>query len=1090
WQHADFPLTAADVCTAYAPWTFDASVYEIFPALTAGAALHVLPEDLRLDASGLRDYFRRNRVSVSFLPPQVGHQVLDGHDFPDLRVVTLAGDKPGRLAPRPFTVRNCYGPTEFTVCATSWPVTEHRAAPPIGAPIANARCSILGRHGQLQPFGAAGELCLSGVQVARGYLNRPEQTGAAFVANPFVSDGPHARVYRTGDLCRLMPDGNLEFLGRIDGQVKLRGQRLEPGEIESALLAHPLVTAAVAVLHAEGQAALLAAYATVLPGVRESELSAWLAARLPRWMLPQAIVLLDAMPLTANGKIDRDALPRPLVAARGDSAPRGPEEKALAAAWRDILGVDSPGLEDNFLALGGDSIKAMLVVARMRAMGYGLTSRDVLHGATLAATASQLRLAPVAEGAAMVSPGRRPAGRDATALAARFGQGMEAVYGLTPMQEGLLYHHTLEPGSPAYVEQSRLDLRGPLDADELARRVTQAGRRHGSLRTVFAWKGLSQPWQIVLGEAALVLERTDLTALPAPEQDERMRALLARVRADGLDLERGPLLRLTLCALGPDHHALLVSFHHIILDGWSLGVLAGELFGATVPAPAPPFARYVDWLQGRDQAAHLAFWATYLEGARSASLPGRKAASTRDDRDLPLQVGPDLSERLSALAIQSGVTVNTVLQAAWAVALGRTVNEDDVIFGAVYSGRDIDLPDAAATVGLFVNTVPVRVRVNPERTVRQLLAEVRDGSRALEAHVHVPLTDIRRQAGAGGALVEHLFVFENLPPLETGGALAVETAGGFNQTTYDLALVLDHGRELRGRIQYNAAALDPWLVEGLGRHFVTVLRQFADNADMRTATVRLIEPRANVVAQRVPAPRTTVVDLFRRSATRHAARTALVDGAARWTYAELDARSEALAHRLRELGAGPESVVAMLLPRSAACVLGLLAILKAGAAYLVLDPGYPDERLAALLADAAPRALIATADHAARVPGFDGPVIDIAAPLDAAPGVPPSPGPRDLAYLVHTSGTTGRPKGVMIEHRSLANFCAWHVEHYRLTPEDRAAHVFSFAFDASAWGIFPLLASGGAIHVLDDATRTDPRLMHAYFEDHAITLAN
>jgi len=1091
WQHASFPLTENDVCTAYAPWSFDASVYEIFPALTGGAALHILPEELRLDTEGLRAFFLQHEVSVAFLPPLVGHQVLDEHEFPALRVVTLAGDKPGALAPRSFCLRNCYGPTEFTVCATSWPVTARREDPPIGAPIAGARCHVLGRHGQLQPFGVAGELCVSGVQTARGYLNRPEQTARVFVPNPFAPDaeGPHARMYRTGDLCRLMPDGNLEFLGRKDSQLKLRGRRLEPGEIEAALLAHPDVTSAVTVLRDGGE---LAAYVVMAQITDTSEVTAWLHDRLPQWMVPQNIMALDALPLTANGKVDRNALPHPPARPSGTSQPTTAREKALAQAWTAVLGVRDPGLSDNFFALGGDSIKAMLVVSRLRADGYALTSRILFQNPTLAATASQLRRTDN-RSAAQATDGRKPEGRDQTLLSARFGSRMDSVHGLTPMQEGLLFHHTVEPA--AYIEQSRLDLCGPLDADTLARRLELAVQRHSILRTVFAWKGLTRPWQIVLRGTNHALIRENLQALSEPDQIERMDELMAEVRAGGLDLENGPLLTLTLCLLGPERHALLVSFHHIILDGWSLGILARELFSpdsfdTNLAGPAIPFSRYVEWIEAQDTAAHRAFWQEHLDGATATAIPGRRLSTDRayDGRDLPLRFDPNLSERLMDLATRCQVTMNTLIQAAWSVVLHRATNGTDVIFGTVLSGRNVDLDGVADMVGMFVNTVPMPIRLNPELPFSRILTQVQDLALAIEPHAHLPLAEIQRLSPLGGALIGHLLVFENLPPMETKGPLRISPAKGFNRTTYDLSLVFDHGAQLTGRMQYNAAALEPWLVESLGQFLMAVLRQVADNADIRLADIHLDAPE-EIRPPHEPVS-TTVVDMFRASATRHAQSIALVCGEEACTYAELDARTQDLAHALVRLGAGPDSTVAVLLSRSKEQIVSQLGILKAGAAYLILDPAHPDERLRRLLSDAAPRVLILEEPLLDRVRDFCGATIDINAPLPRTNAPLPTPAPRSLAFLVYTSGTTGQPKGVMIEHRSLANFCAWHVRHYRVTPEDRAAHAFSFAFDASAWGIFPLLAAGGCVHVLDDATRMDPQLMRDYFDRHGITMAN
>ncbi|GAU08626.1 non-ribosomal peptide synthetase [Desulfoplanes formicivorans] len=1091
WQHTDFPLTATDVCTTYAPWTFDASVYEIFPALTAGATLHIIPEPLRLDIEALRDYFHAHGISVSFLPPQVGHQVLDGHEFPDLRVVTLAGDKPGPLTPRSYQLRNCYGPTEFTVCATSWPVTTSRTSPPIGTPIANTRCHILGRHGQLQPFGAPGELHLSGIQIARGYLNRPEQTARAFVANPFAQEGPHARMYRTGDICRLMPDGNLDFIGRMDGQVKLRGQRLELGEIESALLAHDSVDNAVAVLHEDGEKNLLTAYVT--PRMEDTEfLLDWLTTRLPRWMVPGRICSLQHLPLTANGKIDHAALPAPQEeAAPAPSQPRTEQEKTVAAIWREVLDVASPGREDNFFALGGDSIKAMMVVSRLRARGYQLTSQLLFNHPRLCQVAAKLQKSRTTEPPVPVSPTPQPPERDLHILGQRFGKRLLAVHPLTPMQEGLLYHHTREPESATYIEQSNLDLRGPLDIEALRTRLAGCVQRHAMLRTLFAWKGLSSPWLIEVSDAGVVLEEEDLQDLPEDKQLERMEELQRSVREHGLDLEEGPLFRLILCVLGPNHHALLVSFQHSILDGWSMGILASELFSAEPPAPTAPFSTYIHWLASQDHAAAQAFWRQWLQGAESTDLPGHriKAQGPYDGQTIPLHCGSDLSRKLTALAGDCQVTINTVLQTAWALVLSRAVNNDDVVFGTVLSGRNIDLPHVENMVGLFVNTVPMRITFPDNQPLRQVLTRVQADMLRMEPHAHIPLAHIQQLTPLGNGLINHLFVFENLPSSHPDQALGITTSGGFNQTNYDLALVFEQGQELNGRLQFNATALDTWLVQDLGNHFLHVLHQMADNPDIIPSALSLCVP-ATISPMAVSSKDTTVVDLFRSSVARHGQNIAVVCGDNSLTYEELDTRSDALAHKLRELGAGPERTIAILLPRSAEYMVALLAILKSGSAYVTLDPAYPQDRMTHILSDAAPCVLISDPSMAELATAFDGPRLDVRTSYTPTSKSLPAPHPESLAYVVYTSGTTGQPKGVMIEHRSLANFCTWHIQAYEVTPEDRAGLVFSFAFDAAAWGIFPILAAGATIDVLDDPHRTSLQRMHTHFDTHGITLAN
>jgi len=1108
WQHASFPFTGAEVCTSYAPWTFDASVYEIFPPLTCGATLHVLPEELRLDSEGLRDYFLEQGVAVAFLPPQVGRQLLADTDFPALRAVTLAGDKPGALAPRSFKLMNCYGPTEFTVCATSWPVTIPHNDPPIGTPIANSRCYVLDRQGHPQPLGVAGELCLAGMQTARGYLNRAEQTAERFVANPFaVEEADYRRLYRTGDRCRLMPDGNFYFLGRIDEQIKIGGRRLEPGEIEAALLQHPAVTEALVIPGAEDAASRLWAYLIAAERVAEEELSSWLRERLPHWMVPSAFLFLEEFPLTGNGKVDRKALPRPPRRLDDDfaMAPQTPAEKALAVVWQDVLGAGSVGRNDGFFALGGDSIKAMLVVSRLRAAGYRLDIKTLFRHVTLAAVAANLRRSSSGSpGDAAVPPaGRVPQGADQSLLTSRFSARLETVYGLTPMQEGLLHLHTLDPRSPAYIEQSLVSVEGELDPDRLCRRLRRAADRHPVLRTVFIWRETTQPWQAVLKDGGPAYRHEDLGNLDDDAQKRRLEERMAEVRRDGLDLEKGPLFDLTLFTLAPDRHALLISFHHIILDGWSIGLLAGELFGTQErEGSGVPFSRFVHWLEGQDKDAHRDFWRRYLDGVKITDLPGRKIPAGVPAPDyvrqsLPLPLDEELAGRLAGLAADRRVTLGTLLRTAWGVVLGRANNRNDAVFGAVLAGRSGAIDGLDEMVGLCVETVPVRVSWQADTLFSELLQRMQEEALALEAHAHLPLVDIQRLTPLGSALIRHLFVIENLPETGAGGAPALTLASGFNQTDYDLSLVIDQGEKPAASFHYNGAVLAAAQVKGLGDSLLTLLRRIAAEGDSLLSRLEIVsaEELRKVVAgfndTDAGEPASTIVDLFRQTVIRYPRNIALVCGAQRYTYGELDAASDRLAARLCRLGTGADKVVAVLMERSADYVAALLGILKAGAAYLCLDPSWPPQRLRFLLQDAAPVAVVG--DEALRplAPGFSIPWLTLEECGEGAvAGSAAAPGLRDLAYVVYTSGTTGHPKGVMIEHRSLANFCTWHVRHYGLGPEDIAGHLFSFSFDASAWGIWPPLTAGGAIHILDHGTRTDVQGIRDYFDSQGITLAN
>jgi amino acid adenylation domain-containing protein/non-ribosomal peptide synthase protein (TIGR01720 family) len=1126
-----------DVFSLYAPFIFDASIYEAFPALGCGAAVAVAPPEIRTESEELAEFFRAERVSVAFLPPMVGKPLLAAHTFPRLRVVTLAGDSPGALRKMPFKLMNCYGPTEFSVCATFWPVTEDAETPPIGQPVANARCYVLDSRRRLVPFGVAGELYLSGIQLAQGYVGLAEKTAQCFIANPFAGKGEanFARMYKTGDLCRRLPDGNLVFLGRLDRQIKIRGQRFEPGEIEQTLRAHPAVAEAAAVIVQQGAAKLprVGVTLTSSAAVTEKALMDWLAERLPAWMLPAGLEILPALPLTVNGKIDRAALAAQIAAAPPPRNAPPPQTSALngetallRGIWTDVLALDANAPVDDeasFFALGGDSIKAMQMVTRLRAQGLRMTTRQIFRLQSLRRVAAELE--PLTTSAVTLSPASvpvhvpvaaaaaHPALAEITARYAALGKHVEQVLPATPMQEGLLAAHRLHPDQPHYLEQMSFTLGGHVDGAALGQRLIEIAARRQALRTVFALRGAAAPLQVVLAEPALAFAHHNLSALSQPARDRHLAQDLRRAREAGLDLEQGPLFALDIYTLDDNRHAIQVSFHHAILDGWSMNLILRDLFApAPLPTAAADFTDYARWLATADRQAAARWWNEALREAAPSVLPfaGNPADAPRP-RNHDHVFDAALTRALRALAERAGVTMSSLLQSAWGLLLARLCDQDETVFGVVLSGRAAPIAGVEEIVGMLAQTVPARIRCDDARTVLDLLKATQDNAFALEEHAVLPLAEILKSTPHGAALLQSLFVFENLPDHAPAASRQLSLDAGFNQTPYALALVADYRAAddaLSVRLQHDENAISAALAADLSARLESVLdamqraptAAIGDLSILRAGETETIlragmaaPPPPSTSAAPVTETERTVVDLFRQAAACAPETVALTDHQRAWTYAEADAAAAALAARLRGLGVGRGAVVAICLQRSARHIPALLGILRAGAAWLTVDTELPAARQAFLLDDSGAAALIV--DARADAPDFAGPTLTAPDCFDAPDTVDTDaafspPQPEDLACLTYTSGSTGVPKGVLTTHAALYNFTCWHRDFYEVTANDRAGHVFSFAFDASFWGIFPLLAVGGGIHVLTGEARVNPSRTRDEFDLNGITLAN
>ncbi|WP_406006001.1 non-ribosomal peptide synthase/polyketide synthase [Streptomyces sp. NBC_00637] len=1152
WMQDTYRLDGGDRVLQKTPAGFDVSVWEFFWPLVAGATLVLARPEGHQDPAYLADLIQRRHITTAHFVPSMLRAFLDeptAAGCTGLRQVMCSGEAlPVALAARfhrllpGSRLHNLYGPTEASVDVTAHEVSADPATVPIGRPVWNTRAYVLDAALRPVPPGVAGELYLAGVQLARGYLGRPGLTAERFVADPYA-DRPGTRMYRTGDLARWTRDGALEYLGRTDDQIKLRGFRIELGEIETVLAEHPAVDHATVVR----RDAHLVAY--VIPAgdgspVNATALRAHAAAVLPDHMVPAAVVTLDALPLTPNGKLDRRALPAPDFAAEvTGTRPRTPLEETLGALVADVLGLERVGVEDDFFSLGGDSIVAMQLVARARAAGLALSPRDVFRHKSVAGLAAV---------AATADPATAGGGHDDAPLLdltdeeraelAVLPAGTE-VLPVSPLQAGLLFHAALdsgEEGPDVYTVQVSYELEGPLDADRLRAAGQAVLDAHENLRSGFRHLSSGRPVAVVPRTAVLPWRQLDVSDDPP-----RWTRLLGQERRR-FDPERPPLLRLLLARLGPDRHRLVLSHQHLLLDGWSLPLLTAELWAryeGRPPAEPAPYREHLRLLAAQDPAASAAAWAEALGGLAE---PTRLAPADADrtaavPRTHTVHLDAARTAELEAFARSRGVTLNTLVQAAWGVLLGRLTGREDVVFGATVAGRSPELPGAESMIGLFINTVPVRVRVRPRESTGELLARLQDEQSRLIAHQHLGLADIQRAAGLG-ELFDTLVVFESYPVTETdeeGTGPRVTVRDHEDSTHYPFAWAVEPAERLRLTAEFRPELFTPATVRRITDALTTLLTGMAADPDRPVGRLDLLGPADRHTVLRtwndtaLPAPADerpgTVPELFAAQVAASPDEVAVADGSVTWTFAELDARTDRLARILAGHGVGPERIVALALPRTAEHIAAILAVMKAGAAYLPLDPGLPGSRLTGMLDDARPVLVLAAEETARTLPATDVPLLlldpatdssgdapsdpatdssadapsdpaadaasgsSAAVPADALPEADPAaPAPDHPAYVIYTSGSTGRPKGVVVTQRGIAHLFHSHRHDLHEVARRRTGrrhlrvgHAWSFAFDAS-WQPQLWLLDGHALHIADDDTRRDPELLTAFVRDHGI----
>ncbi|WP_127570963.1 non-ribosomal peptide synthetase, partial [Paenibacillus xylaniclasticus] len=1104
WQTDHIPVVEGVTrITQFASMSFDVCYQEIFTALLNGARLHIIPEELKKLPKALIEEIVSSKADIVFLPTAYlkfiasMKMLLDQLSLSCVKHLVVAGEQlvihpllRSYLQENGVILHNHYGPSETHV------VTAHAvkgqdafipSVPPIGMPIANTSIFILDRNGCPLPDGAIGELCIGGAGLAREYINRPELTDERFVPHPLSAD---ERIYRTGDLARRLPDGTLEYLGRIDQQVKIRGYRVEPGEIESHLLnIKPISEAVVLALDDVEGGKYLCAYVVAPRKLVPEELRAMLGEKLPAYMIPSFFVQLDRMPLTVNGKVDRRALPLPdrkALREKTYKAPRSLTERKLADIWKSVLRLEQVGTDDHFFHIGGHSLTAASL--------SGLISRDLFV---------QLSIQDIFRHPTLESMAQLVESRTIGAFAPIPKADIREHYPVSSAQQRIYLSSQLTGGGLSYNMPGALRIEGHFDLEKANEALRTILYRHESLRTAF---------RIVNGAVVQKIEEEVPFRIELIEASGEEEAAILHRFIRPFNLSKAPLLRVSLVTLETDRYLLLFDMHHIISDGVSLQLLAHEFVelyqGQELQALPIQYKDYTQWQQSPSyrQALepHLDYWMNvFRDGVPLLELPTdypRQSVNSFQGGQVHFRIDRLLTDGIKKLARKQDVTLYMTLLAAFNVLLFKYTGEQDIVVGSPVAGREH--PDVEPLIGVFINTLALRSFPEGSKTFRKFLAEV--GERTLEAFEHqaypfeelVEALQLPRDVSRN-PLFNVMLVLQNTKSISVStDGLSIETMEADpGAVKVDLTLTLTEDADgLQANLTYASDLYKQETAERMADHFVQLLQSVVEEPDRQLKDISIMTKHEqhtvlelfNQTAAAYPAE-STVHRLFEEQVERSPDAAAIIFGEERITYAELNARANQVAHKLRSCGVRADSIVGIMTERSVDMMVGIFGILKAGGAYLPLDPAYPVERIRFMLEDSAAMVLLSNVDG---MEWFEGEVLELREDsFRDQPNYNPEAvsRPSDLAYVIYTSGSTGKPKGVMIEHHSVINRLHWMQKKYKITEGDVILQKTPISFDVSVWELFWWSWYGAAVCLLTPGGEKDPAQIAAAIAEHHVT---
>jgi len=1116
WHQINFAIASSDRSTQIAGTAFDASVWELWPYLTAGATIYMGTDETILDPDKLRDWLLLKQITITFVPTALAEKLLS-LDWPEnmaLRIMLTGGDRLSRFPEDsiPFKLVNNYGPTENTVVTTSGLITSDDRdvlSPHIGRPIANTVVYILDDRLQPVPIGVAGEMHIGGAGLARGYLNRPNLTAEKFIPNPF-SNEPGSRLYKTGDKGRYKPDGNIEFLGRIDNQVKIRGFRIELGEIEVTLAQHPDVLQVVAIAREDNPGdKRLVAYIVGNKELTISNLRDFLKSKLPDYMVPSAFVILEAMPLTPNGKVDRRALPVPDASSFTNEAsfvaPRNSVELQLTEIWSEVLGISPIGVRDNFIELGGHSLLAIKIMGLVRSrLQVELPLNRLFEFPTVAELADIVTEVCASE--RHPQPPLQPISRQQS-------------ISLSFAQEQLWFVTQLAPEEPIYNETFTIYLGGAIDIPALSASLTELIRRHEIMRTTYPVVN-GQPIQEIHPPSAFTLPVVDLQGKSETERETEALRIATEQLRQVFDLTKQPLLRGTLIQVTSTDYRLYLAAHHILVDAESMGYIVWKelqtiytAFCQGLPSPLPELTiQYADfaawqrqWLQGEKLSNQLAYWEKKLENLPQLQLPTDRPHTTSFAGSLlRYTLSKDLSEQLNNLSRKEGVTLFMTLAAAIKVLLYRYSGQEDIVIGTVASQRN--RPELQSVIGYFLNTLVLRSDLRGNPSFQELLKRVRNVILSAYANQDLPFEKVvnalhpDRRKVSRNPLFQVMLVLE--PPLTEDKLPWTVSQWEVDPGISKVDLTFSVEERVEGivvAIEYRTDLFDRPTIEGLLGHWITLLEGIVANPNESISELPLLTNRERdrlLVAWNdspVDHPKDKCIhQLFSEQAEKTPDAVAVVFEDRQLTYRDLNCRANQLGHYLQKIGVNPDVMVGLFSNRSLEMVVGFLAILKAGGVYVPIDPTYPTDRIAYMLEDSGVSVLLNQNHLQASLPEYRGLVIELdsdwevmATESEANPVCDVTS--QDLAYVIYTSGSTGKPKGVLVPHQGLCNLALENIRLFDLRTTSRVMQLSSISFDASIWEIVMALCSGAR---LCPAPTESSRLgsdLHALLQKHSIT---
>ncbi|MCY7909667.1 amino acid adenylation domain-containing protein [Bacillus inaquosorum] len=1094
-----------------APYYFDASVQQMYASLLLGHTLFIAPKEVVSDGAALCRYYRQHCIDITDGTPAHLKLLIAAGDLQEvpLRHLLIGGEALSKTTVNKLmrlfgdygaapSITNVYGPTETCVDASLFNIecsadawARSQIHVPIGKPLGSNRMYILDSKKRLQPVGVQGELYIAGDGVGRGYLNLPELTDEKFAADPFV---PTDRMYRTGDLARLMPDGNIEFIGRIDHQVKIHGFRIELGEIESVMLNIPDIqeAAAIALRDADGEYFLYGYYTADKP-IQISELRESMARHLPGYMIPAHFVQLDKMPLTPNGKLNRQLLPVPVKKRdRGIEyvPPQTSAEIHLAAIWQDVLGLEQVGIRDNFFDIGGHSLRATALIAKIqKQLHVQIPLRNVFRFPTIEQLAREITTMEQTGYAGIPAIEKRP------------------YYPVSSAQKRLYILNHLEGGELSYNMLGLMAVEGKFDRDKLQQAFHALIQRHESLRTGFKMAG-GEPVQYVLDHAEFEVEWY--------QAEENDAGLYIRQFIRPFHLEKPPLLRVGLIELRPDRGILLFDMHHIISDGTSMSILIKEFIriyeGETLPPLRIQYKDYAVWQTGEARLKQIqnqeAYWLELYSGdVPVLHLPTdyiRPSARDFAGATMHFTLDKQKSAGLKQLASQNKSTLYMVLLASYTLLLSKYSGQEDIIVGSPIAGRPH--ADLEPIIGMFVNTLAMRNYPEKGKTFSQYLSEVKENALKAYEHQDYPFEALIDQLNIArdlsrNPLFDTMFVLQNTEQeqLDINDVTFKPYPSEHTMAKFDLTLTaVEEDSGIHFTMEYLTALFKPETIERMMGHFVQLIDSIIKQPEAELADLDMItqEEKSEIqklfndtatAEKRIPP---TIHQLFEQQAELNPDHEAVLFENQTLTYRQLNERSNQLARVLQDKGVGTDQVVAVLTDRSANMMIGILAILKAGGAFLPIDPELPDERRAFLMKDSGAGVLLTSAGHAIP-PLFEGEVLLLDDPLlyqGGTDNLQLSYSENDLMYVIYTSGTTGKPKGVQLEHKTMTNLFAYERDHTQLR-FDRVLQFAAMSFDVCYQEIFSALSSGGTLFIISNEAKREIRQFNDFVRTHRVQTA-